>query len=67
MAAVRAMAMPAAKQAVLWCVLSKMRKSSAARVVPMACPTTRAVPSMPLAPPLRCLGAELTRVTLLGV
>ena len=33
---------------------------------PSVCPVNRAVPSMPLAAPLRCSGAEVTMVWLLG-
>lgn len=42
-------------------------KSNATRVVPNVRPNNRAVPSMPLAPPLRRVGAEETMVTLFGV
>ena len=38
----------------------------AARAAPKVWPSMRAVPSIPLAPPLRCCGAEETMMLLLG-
>ena len=43
------------------------RKIKATNVVPSVCPNRRAVPCIPLAPPLREVGAEEMIVTLLGV
>ena len=39
----------------------------ATRVAPRVCPKSRAVPIIPLAPPLRWMGAEAMIVLLLGV
>lgn len=42
-------------------------KTMATPVVPIVCPMSRAMPSIPLAPPLRLRGADDTNVRLLGV
>lgn len=55
------------KQACARSPSGNIRKSNATRVVPNVCPNNRAVPSIPLAPPLRLVGAEETMVTLFGV
>ncbi len=55
------------KQACARSPSGNIRKSNATRVVPNVCPNNRAVPSIPLAPPLRRVGAEETMVTLFGV
>lgn len=52
------------KQACARSPSGNIRKSNATRVVPNVCPNNRAVPSIPLAPPLRLVGAEETMVTL---
>ena len=41
--------------------------SIATNVVPNVCPISRAIPSIPLAPPERLAGAELIMVLLFGV
>ena len=52
--------LPVAGQAMLVHVVSALRAS------PLVGPISRAVPSMPLAPPAWWAGAEVTRVKLLG-
>ena len=50
-----------------WPLCGGQTANSAARITaPVVCPVNRAVPSMPLAAPLRCKGAVVTMVWLLG-
>lgn len=66
-AATTANPLPTIRQtAVLRSCVTKL-KSKATNVVPVVCPKRRAIPSIPLAPPERCVGADEIIVLLFGV
>ena len=48
-------------------LVGSMAKITATKAAPTVCPSKRAIPSIPLAPPLRSRGAEAMIVLLLGV
>lgn len=67
MAATTAKAAPTKRLDVLLFPCGARLNSRATRVAPKVCPSNLAVPIMPLAPPLRLVGADDMMVLLFGV
>ena len=66
-AATTANPLPTIRQTAVLRLCTTKLKSNATSVVPNVCPSKRAIPSIPLAPPERFVGAEEIIVLLLGV
>ena len=66
-AATTANPLPTIKQTAVLRPCATKLKSKATNVVPVVCPNKRAIPSIPLAHPERCVGAEEIIVLLFGV